>query len=103
MGLSLPRPKRHAGGTDNLVGSQKALAVAGRQAQGAAWVELRQPLSERNATQSPMEFCRLSSDHFRDFRYHCQTLFKRPEIKAGATDDNRRAADGGGSGDFFQR
>ena len=90
MGPALPRGERHTGGADDLVGSDKALPVAGKQMFSAGRVELCEPLAERNAAQKPMEIDRLLPDPFGDFGNRSETFLDCAQIKAGAADQNRQ-------------
>ncbi len=68
MRSALPRRKRHAGGADDLVGPQEALAVSGEKTLRAGRVEPRQLFPKSDAAEKPMELERLLPDSLGDFR-----------------------------------
>jgi len=73
MEPTLPRRKRDAGGTDDLVGPDEALLVCWKEALGAGGVEPRQPLAKPRAAQKSMEIESLLSDNIGYFGNGCET------------------------------
>ena len=90
MEPALPCCERDAGGTDDLVGPDQTLPVAGEEALGPGRVELREPLAECYTAQAPMEIHGLVPDLFRNFGNRSETLLEGTDVKAGPADENRQ-------------
>jgi hypothetical protein len=96
----LPIPDWHAGGPHHLKGADQPLLVSGEKSLGSGRIELRQPLVEPGVAQSAMEPGGFTPDLLGNFRNRREAVFERAKVKAGATDNNGKAARLCGGGDL---
>ena len=89
---SLPSPDGRSGGPHHFKGADEPLLVAWEEPLRAFWVELREPLSERDTAQPSMQLDRVLPDFRRNFRHRRQSLLDRTQVKASAANEDRQAA-----------